>query len=117
MEQQAWVVYPEGFDEAKTYPLAFIVHGGPQVTQSNAWSTRWNLKVWADQGYVVVAPNPTGSPGWGQNFTDAIQENWETLPYWDLVHAWEYVNETLKYVDTSRGIEAGASFGGYMTNW
>lgn len=117
MEQQAWVVYPEGFDEAKTYPLAFLVHGGPQVAQSNGWSPRWNLKVWADQGYVVVAPNPTGSLGWGQHFTDAVQGNWGTLPYWDLVHAWEYVNETLPYVDTSRGIEAGGSFGGYMTNW
>ncbi|KAK7756074.1 Dipeptidyl-peptidase 5 [Diatrype stigma] len=66
---------------------------------------------------VVIAPNPTASGGWGQNLTDAIQGNWGSLPYWDLVKAWEYVDETLDYVDTSRGIEAGASFGGYMTNW
>ncbi|KAI1435202.1 dipeptidyl-peptidase V [Xylaria sp. CBS 124048] len=117
IDQQAWIIYPEGFSEDKTYPLAFISHGGPQGAHYNSWSTRWNFKVWADQGYVVIAPNPTASSGWGQNLTDAIQGRWGSYPYWDLVHAWQYVNSTLKYVDTSRGIEAGASFGGYMTNW
>ncbi|KAI5861188.1 alpha/beta-hydrolase [Durotheca rogersii] len=116
-DQQAWIIYPEGFDESKTYPLAFITHGGPQGAHSNSWSTRWNFKVWADQGYVVIAPNPTASTGWGQNLTDAVQGRWGSYPYWDLVHAWQYVNSTLKYVDTANGIEAGASFGGYMTNW
>ncbi|KAK8877478.1 dipeptidyl-peptidase V [Apiospora arundinis] len=117
IKQQAWVVYPEGFDKTKKYPLAFLVHGGPQGSWANSFSLRWNLKTWADQGYVVVAPNPTASFGWGQNLTDAIAGKWGSYPYWDLVHAWKYVNETLDYVDTSRGIEAGASFGGYMTNW
>ncbi|OTA70584.1 alpha/beta-hydrolase [Hypoxylon sp. EC38] len=117
IKQQAWIIYPEGFDESKTYPLAFITHGGPQGAHFNSWSTRWNFKVWADQGYVVIAPNPTASSGWGQNLTDAIQGRWGSYPYWDLVHAWDYVNSTLAYVDTENGIEAGASFGGYMTNW
>ncbi|KAI1336892.1 dipeptidyl-peptidase V [Xylariaceae sp. FL0016] len=117
IKQQAWIIYPEDFDESKTYPLAFISHGGPQGAHYNSWSTRWNFKVWADQGYVVIAPNPTASSGWGQNLTDAIQGRWGSYPYWDLVHAWQYVNSSLPYVDTSRGIEAGASFGGYMTNW
>lgn len=117
IDLQAFVVYPANFSSNKTYPLAFIVHGGPQGATSNAWSTRWNLKVWADQGYVVVAPNPTASSGWGQNLTDAISGHWGDYPYWDLVHAWDYVNTSLPYVDTSRGIAAGASFGGYMMNW
>ncbi|KAI1105331.1 alpha/beta-hydrolase [Jackrogersella minutella] len=117
IKQQAWIVYPEGFDESKTYPLAFITHGGPQGAHYNSWSTRWNFKVWADQGYVVIAPNPTASSGWGQNLTDAIQGRWGSYPYWDLLHVWDYVNSNLKYVDTENGIEAGASFGGYMTNW
>ncbi|KAH8159123.1 hypothetical protein CIB48_g9130 [Xylaria polymorpha] len=116
-ELQAWIIYPEGFSKDKKYPLAFISHGGPQGAHFNSWSTRWNLKTWADQGYVVIAPNPTASSGWGQNLTDSVQGRWGSYPYWDLVHAWQYVNSTLKYVDTSRGIEAGASFGGYMTNW
>lgn len=117
IDQQAWIIYPEGFSKDKTYPLAFISHGGPQGAHFNSWSTRWNFKVWADQGYVVIAPNPTASSGWGQNLTDAIQGRWGSYPYWDLVHAWQYVNSTLKYVDTANGIEAGASYGGYMTNW
>ncbi|RMD40331.1 hypothetical protein DV735_g4819, partial [Chaetothyriales sp. CBS 134920] len=114
---QAWVVYPANFSSEKSYPLAFIVHGGPQSASSNGWSTRWNYKVWADQGYVVVAPNPTGSTGWGTELTNAIQNNWGSYPYDDLVKAWEYVDANLSYVDTSRGIEAGASYGGYLTNW
>ncbi|KAK1762719.1 Alpha/Beta hydrolase protein [Phialemonium atrogriseum] len=103
IKQQSWIVFPEGFDRTKKYPLAFITHGGPQGGQYNNWSVRWNLKVWADQGYV--------------NLTDAVQGRWGSYPYWDFVHAWKYVNRTLDYVDTSRGIEAGASYGGYMTNW
>ncbi|KAI1751740.1 dipeptidyl-peptidase V [Xylaria castorea] len=116
-DQQAWIIYPEGFSKDKKYPLAFISHGGPQGAHFNSWSTRWNFKTWADQGYVVIAPNPTASSGWGQNLTDSVQGRWGSYPYWDLVHAWKYVNSTLDYVDTSCGIEAGASFGGYMTNW
>lgn len=115
-KQQAWVIYPSDFDPTKQYPLAFITHGGPQGATTNSWSTRWNLKVWADQGYVVVAPNPVASIGWGQNLTDAIQGQWG-FAYWDIVHAWRHVNDTLDYVDTENGIHAGASFGGYMSNW
>ena len=115
--QQAWIIKPEGFDASKQYPLAFLVHGGPQGAFYNQWSTRWNYKVWADQGYVVVAPNPTGSTSYGQELTDAIQNNWGSYPYDDLVSAWNYVNDNLDYVDTENGIEAGASYGGYMTNW
>ncbi len=73
---QGFIVKPAGFSEDKTYPLAFIVHGGPQGTNGNAWSTRWNLNVWADQGYVVVAPNPTGSTTFGEELCDRIQKQW-----------------------------------------
>lgn len=52
------------------------IHGGPQTASLDAWSTRWNYKVFADQGYVVVAPNPTGSSGFGEKLTDMIQNNW-----------------------------------------
>ncbi|KAK6079668.1 prolyl oligopeptidase [Seiridium cupressi] len=115
--QQAWLIFPADFDSSKKYPLAFVTHGGPQGSNANSWSTRWNYKVWADQGYVVVAPNPSASIGWGQNLTDAVQGRWGSYPYWDVVHAWKYVNETLDFVDTANGIHAGASFGGYMSNW
>ena len=114
---QSWIVYPENFDSSQSYPLAFIVHGGPQGGHYNSWSTRWNFKVWADQGYVVIAPNPTGSTGWGMALQDAIQNNWGSYPYDDLVKCWNYVDANMSYINTTRGIEAGASYGGYMTNW
>ncbi|KAF2029615.1 hypothetical protein EK21DRAFT_100997 [Setomelanomma holmii] len=113
----AVVVKPTNYVSNKTYPLAFIVHGGPQGSNANGWSTRWNPQVWADQGYIVVAPNPTGSTGFGQYLIDAIQGNWGSYPYDDLVNAWQYVVDNLKEIDTENGICAGASYGGYMTNW
>jgi dipeptidyl aminopeptidase/acylaminoacyl peptidase len=108
----AMVVKPSNFSSNKTYPLAYIIHGGPQGSNGNVWSTRWNFQVWADQGYIVVAPNPTGSTGFGQELTDAIQANWGSYPYEDVVLGWEYVKENLSYVDTDNGIVAGASYGG-----
>jgi dipeptidyl aminopeptidase/acylaminoacyl peptidase len=118
-EVQSWVVYPEGFSKDKKYPLAFLIHGGPQSAWLNSWSNRWNVKTWADQGYVVVAPNPTGSTGFGQEFQDKIQNNWGGYPYDDLVKVWEHVAKSGKfpYIDVKRGIAGGASYGGYMTNW
>ncbi|WEW55936.1 Dipeptidyl-peptidase 5 [Emydomyces testavorans] len=116
-ELQAWVVKPEGFDKSKKYPLAFLIHGGPQGAWTDGWSYRWNPKVWADQGYVVVAPNPTGSTGWGQAITDAIQNDWGGAPYQDLVKCWEHIKSNFPYIDTDNGIAAGASFGGFMVNW
>jgi dipeptidyl aminopeptidase/acylaminoacyl peptidase len=114
---QSFIVYPQNFDPSKKYPLAFIIHGGPQAQHQNSFSTRWNFKVWADQGYVVIAPNPTGSNGFGEAFQDAIQNNWGSYPYDDLVKCWNYVKENYDFIDTDNGIAAGASYGGYMTNW
>jgi dipeptidyl aminopeptidase/acylaminoacyl peptidase len=113
----ALVVKPSNFVENKTYPLAYIIHGGPQGSNTNRWSTGWNFQTWADQGYIVVAPNPTGSTGFGQYLIDAIQGEWGSYPYEDVVLGWEYVKENLPFVDTENGIVAGASYGGYMTNW
>lgn len=120
-DQQAWVVYPRGFDmnSSKKYPLALLSHGGPEAANFNFWSYlgQFNFKAFADQGYVVVAPNPTGSLGWGQNFTDAVYGRWGTYPYWDLANCFEYVQDQMPFVDTTRAIHAGASFGGFMSNW
>lgn len=117
IDLHALVVKPSNFVANKTYPLAYIIHGGPQGANNNAWSTRWNFQVWADQGYIVVAPNPTGSTGFGQYLTDAIQGNWGGNPYDDIVLGWEYVKANLSFADTKNGIAAGASYGGYQTNW
>ncbi|KAL8761988.1 MAG: hypothetical protein Q9184_001935 [Pyrenodesmia sp. 2 TL-2023] len=113
----ALVVKPSNFSEDHTYPLAYLIHGGPQGAWTRSWSTRWNPAVFAEQGYVVICPNPTGSTGYGQVFTDAITESWGGLPYEDLVNGFEYIKEHLAYVDTDRAVALGASYGGYMMNW
>ncbi len=114
VDVHALVLRPSAFDPAKTYPLAFLIHGGPQGAWSDSWSTRWNPAVFAEQGYVVVAPNPTGSTGYGMAFQNGIRDQWGGRPYHDLEKCFEYVAEHLPYVDTSRAVALGASYGGYM---
>lgn len=113
----AWVMKPSNFDETKTYPLAYMIHGGPQGAWLDSWSNRWNPAVFAEQGYIVVAPNPTGSTGYGQNFVDAIQGEWGGRPYLDLVKGFHYIKDHMPFVDTNRAVALGASYGGYMINW
>ncbi|PBP27784.1 dipeptidyl-peptidase-like protein V [Diplocarpon rosae] len=113
----AWIIKPSYFSPNKTYPLMFYVHGGPQDATGDVWSNRWNMLVWAEQGYVVVAFNPTGSTSFGQSLTDGIQNEWGGRPYEDLVLGWAYIAANLPYVDLSRAMCLGASYGGYMTNW
>ena len=117
----ALVVRPSNFrapeNEGKTWPLAFLIHGGPQGAWADSWSTRWNPAVFAEQGYVVVAPNPTGSTSYGMALQDGIQNQWGGRPYEDLVKCFEHIKATMPYVDTSRAVALGASYGGYMINW
>ena len=113
----ALVLKPSNFSPNEKYPLAYLIHGGPQGAWTDSWSTRWNPAVFAEQGYVVIAPNPTGSTGYGQAFTDAIREQWGGLPYEDLVNGFNYIKAHLDFVDTDRAVALGASYGGYMMNW
>ncbi|KAG8625230.1 hypothetical protein KVT40_006981 [Elsinoe batatas] len=113
----SWVIRPSNYDKSKKYPLAFLIHGGPQGAWTDAWSTRWNSAVFAEQGYIVVSPNPTGSTGYGQAFTDAIRKQWGGDPYRDLENVFDYVEKELSDVDTSNAVALGASYGGYMINW
>lgn len=113
---QMWILKPPGFDAAKKYPVAYLVHGGPQGAWEDAWSFRWNAQVWAAQGFVVAMPNPRGSTGFGQKFVDEISGDWGGKCYRDLVAGLEYVKKQ-PYVDPTRMASAGGSFGGYMQNW
>jgi dipeptidyl aminopeptidase/acylaminoacyl peptidase len=115
-KMQMWLLKPPGFDPKKKWPVAFLVHGGPQGVWEDGWSYRWNPQLWAAQGYVVALPNPRGSTGFGQKFTDEISGDWGGKCYDDLMKAVDYV-EKLPYVDRDRIGAAGASFGGYMMNW
>jgi len=113
---QMWILTPPGFDKAQKWPLAFLVHGGPQGAWADNWSFRWNPQIWAAQGYLVAAPNPRGSTGFGQKYTDQISGDWGGRCYVDLMAGLAHM-EAQSYVDTSRMFAAGASFGGYMMNW
>ncbi len=113
---QMFVLKPPGFDEKKKWPVAYLVHGGPQSAWADNWSYRWNPELWAAQGYVVALPNPRGSVGFGQKFVDEISGDWGGKCYDDLMKGVDYV-EKFPYVDKDRIASAGGSFGGYMMNW
>ncbi|MEZ6141805.1 MAG: S9 family peptidase [Zavarzinella sp.] len=115
-KMQMWLLKPPGFDPAKKWPVVYLVHGGPQGAWDDGWSFRWNPEMWAAQGYVIALPNPRGSTGFGQKFTDEISGDWGGKCYRDLMAGADYV-EKLPYVDNKRIASAGASFGGYMQNW
>ena len=113
---QMWILKPPGFDAKKKWPLAFLVHGGPQGAWEDAWSFRWNPQAWAAQGYVVALPNPRGSTGFGQQYVDEISGDWGGKCYVDLIAGLEHL-EKQPWIDKDRMGAAGASFGGYMMNW
>ncbi len=113
---QMWIVKPPFFDAKKKYPLVYWVHGGPQSVFGNSWSYRWNQQLWAAQGYVIALPNPRGSTGFGQQFTDEISKDWGGKVTIDVMNGVAYM-EKQPYVDVTRMAAAGASFGGYIMNW
>src|SRR5262245_21840298 len=113
---QYWIVRPPAFDSSKKYPVVFLIHGGPQGAWTDAWSFRWNPSLWAAQGWVVVAPNPRGSFGFGQTFVDEISQDWGGKVMTDLNAVFDAAAK-LPYVDAGRQGIAGASYGGYAVNW
>jgi dipeptidyl aminopeptidase/acylaminoacyl peptidase len=113
---QYWLVKPPMFDAAKKYPVVFLIHGGPQGAWEDGWSARWNPSLWAAQGWVVVAPNPRGSTGFGQKFVDEISGDWGGKVMTDLDAVFDAVVK-MPFVDASRQGIAGASYGGYAVDW
>jgi dipeptidyl aminopeptidase/acylaminoacyl peptidase len=112
----SYVVKPPGFNAATKYPVLFAIHGGPEGDWGETWSYRWNAQVFAAAGFVVVLPNPRGSIGYGQSFTDAVNGDWGGRAYDDIMATVDYVGN-LGYVDKDRMLAAGASYGGYMIDW
>jgi dipeptidyl aminopeptidase/acylaminoacyl peptidase len=113
---QYWLIKPPNFDPSKKYPVVFLIHGGPQGDWGDAWSYRWNPSLWAAQGWVVAAPNPRGSTGFGQKFVDEITQDWAGKVMLDLDAVFNAVAK-LPYVDATRQGIAGASYGGYAVDW
>ncbi|KAH7912525.1 Alpha/Beta hydrolase protein [Hygrophoropsis aurantiaca] len=116
---QGWLMKPPGYSlsDKKKWPIALLIHGGPESAWEDAWSTRWNPNVFANQGYFTVAINPTGSTSFGQNFTDDIHGDWGGRPFVDLRKGWQHVLDSYPQIDPERAVAAGASWGGYAINW
>jgi dipeptidyl aminopeptidase/acylaminoacyl peptidase len=113
----AYATRPANFDPKRRYPIAFIVHGGPQVSFGNQWSYRWNPQTYAGAGYATVFIDFHGSPGYGQAFTDSISGDWGGKPLEDLKLGLAAALEKYPWLDGDRACALGASYGGYMINW
>lgn len=98
-------------------PAILYVHGGPQGSFNDGWSTRWNPRVVASQGYAVISVDFHGSTGYGQDFTDSINQDWGGKPLEDLQKGLAAALELDPQIDGSRTCAMGASYGGYMMNW
>jgi dipeptidyl aminopeptidase/acylaminoacyl peptidase len=114
---QGFIIKPPGFEPSSTYPVKFLIHGGPQGAWGDEWSFRWNPNLFAASGYVVVMINPRGSTGYGQQFIDEINGDWGGRPFTDLMLGLDYVEHKYEFVDRQRECALGASYGGYMANW
>ncbi len=116
-EVWAYVVKPVDFDPGKKYPVAFLIHGGPQGSFGNDFHYRWNPQTYAGAGYAVVMVDFHGSTGYGQAFTDAISGDWGGKPFVDLQKGLAAALERYSWMDGDRVAALGASYGGYMINW
>jgi dipeptidyl aminopeptidase/acylaminoacyl peptidase len=113
----AWMVKPAGFDPSRKYPIAFVIHGGPQGSSDNDFHYRWNPQIYAAAGYAAIMVDFHGSTGYGQAFTDAIGGDWGGKPLEDLQKGMAAALERYEWLDGDRACALGASYGGYMINW
>ncbi len=111
------VTKPANFDPNKKYPLFVLIHGGPQGANNDSWSYRWNSQIFANQGYIVLSPNPRGSTGYGQKFVNEISGDWGGKAYTDIMNGVADFVSKNKYIDQERIGAGGASYGGYMVDW
>lgn len=112
-----YVVKPAGYQAGHKYPVAFIIHGGPEVPYANGWGYRWNPQTYAAQGFAVVLIEFHGTPGYGQAFTDAIAGHWGDRPLEDLQKGWAAALAKYDFLDGEHACALGASYGGFMVNW
>jgi dipeptidyl aminopeptidase/acylaminoacyl peptidase len=112
-EMLTWIILPPNFDETKKYPTLLFCEGGPQSPVSQFWSYRWNFMIMASQGYVVVAPNRRGLPGFGQEWLEEISGDWTGQCMKDYLAAIDDAANNLPYVNKDKLGAVGASFGGF----
>lgn len=107
-----WVIYPPGFDPSKKYPTLLYCQGGPQSALTQFYSFRWNFQLMASHGYIVVAPDRRGMPGFGTKWNAQVSKDWGGLVMQDYLSAIDAVSKE-KFVDKNRRGCVGASFGGF----
>ncbi len=113
-----FITLPPGFDSTKQYPLAFLIHGGPQwCWLSNFNYYGWNTQLLAAQGYVVAQVNPHGSAGYGLKFKEYVSGNWGKGDYEDLMLGLDFLLENYSFIDSTQMAALGRSYGGFMINW
>ncbi len=108
---------PEAAASGRKWPVAFLVHGGPQGSFGNDFHYRWNPQAYVGAGFTTVAVDFHGSTGYGQAFTDAINHHWGDRPLEDLEKGLAAALAKYPWMDGGRVVAAGASYGGYMINW
>lgn len=109
----SWIILPPHFDANKKYPTLLFCEGGPQSPVSQFWSYRWNFQIMAANGYVIIAPNRRGLPGFGSEWNEAISGDWTGQCMNDYLSAIDDAANNLPYVDKDRLGAVGASFGGF----
>jgi dipeptidyl aminopeptidase/acylaminoacyl peptidase len=112
-----YVVKPADFKRDQKYPVAFLVHGGPQGSFANSWNWRWNAQAFAGAGYGVVMIDFHGSTGYGQAFTDSISGDWGGKPLEDLKLGLAAALKQYLWLDGDHACALGGSYGGFMMNW
>ena len=112
-KELVWVMLPSNYEEGKKYPTLLFCEGGPQSPVSQFWSYRWNFQIMAANGYVVIAPNRHGLPGFGQEWKEQISGDWTGQCMQDYLAAIDFAADNLPYVDRDRMGAVGASFGGF----
>jgi dipeptidyl aminopeptidase/acylaminoacyl peptidase len=112
-----FLVKPVNFDPKQKYPVAFLIHGGPQGSFGDHFHYRWNPQAYAGAGYAAIMIDFHGSTGYGQTFTDTINGDWGGAPYIDLMKGLDAALEQYAFLDKDRCVALGASYGGYMINW
>ena len=112
-----WEVRPPHFDESKSYPAILYCQGGPQQAVSQFWSYRWNFALMASNGYVMIAPNRRGVPGFGSEWLSQISKDYPGQNMRDYLSAVDYMKANAPYINPAKIGATGASYGGFSVYW
>jgi dipeptidyl aminopeptidase/acylaminoacyl peptidase len=112
-----YLVKPVGYEPGRKYPVALLIHGGPEESLANEFHYRWNPQTFAGAGYAVLMIDFHGSRGYGQAFVDSVRGHWGDRPLEDLQKGWSYALSAFPFLDGTRACALGGSYGGYLVNW